>query len=78
MCATLPEGLAVPASPLAVDVAVHEELGWHHIQSLRDVFTDALHGAPAALFLAVGVVGLMAMLHATQVCRVGPCDVSAL
>ena len=48
---------------------MHEELGWHDIQPLRDVFTDALHGAPAASLLAVGLVGLMAMLDASQVRR---------
>lgn len=59
----------MPAGPLAVDVAVHEELGRHDIQSLRDVFTDALHGTPTALLLAVGVLGLMAMLDAAQMGR---------
>jgi hypothetical protein len=48
-----------------------EELGRHDIEPLGDVFTDALHGASAAGLLAVGAVGLMAMLHAAQVLRQG-------
>jgi hypothetical protein len=60
------EHLAVPARPLAVDVAVHEELGRHDVQPLGDVFTDALHGPPAAVLLAVGAVGLVVVLDTAQ------------
>lgn len=59
----------MPASPLAVDVTVHEELSGHDVQPLSDVFTDALHRASTVLLLAVGAVGLMAMLDPTQMLR---------
>jgi len=44
-----------------------EELGRHDVQPLSDVFTNVLHGSPAALLLAVGAVRFIAVLHATQV-----------
>lgn len=63
----LAQHLAEAAGPLAVDVAMHEELGRHDVQPLADLLADARHRASAAGLLAVGVLGLMAVLHAAQV-----------
>ena len=59
--------LAAPASPLAVDVAVHEELRRDDVQPLADVLAHALHRRTAVRVRAGGVVRLVAVLHALQV-----------
>jgi hypothetical protein len=59
--------LAALAGPLAVDVAVDEELGRDDVQLLADVLANALHGLAALGCRAGGVRGLVAVLHALQV-----------
>jgi hypothetical protein len=46
----LDQALAAAAGPLAVDVAVHEELRRDDVQLLADVLADARHGAAALGF----------------------------
>ena len=63
--------LAAPAGPLAVDVAVHEELRRHDVQPLADVLADAHHRLAAVRRRAGGVLGLVVVLDAAQM--VGQC-----
>ena len=64
---SIPLALAAAARPLAVDVAMHEELRRHDVQAFADVLADAAHRLPAVLRLAGGVLGLVAVFDATQV-----------
>jgi hypothetical protein len=61
-----PPALAAAAGPLAVDVALHEELGRHDVQAFAHVLTDARHRLPAVRCPAGRVLGLVVMLDATQ------------
>ena len=58
--------LAAAASPLAIDVAVHEELRRNDVQSFADVLADAGHRLAAVRCRAVGVLGLVVVVDATQ------------
>ena len=62
-----PLALATAARPLAVDVAVHEELRRHDVQAFAHVLADAGHRLAAVRCLAGGVFGLVTVLDATQV-----------
>jgi len=66
-----PLALAAAAGPLAVDVAVHEEFGRHDVQPFADVLADPGHRLAALRRRAVGDLGLVMMLDATQM--VGQC-----
>ena len=46
---------------------MHEELGRHDVELLGDVFADACHGLAATRRWAGGVLGLVAVLDASQV-----------
>jgi hypothetical protein len=59
--------LAAPAGPLAVDVAVHEELCRNDVQLLADVLAHALHRLGAVGVRAGGVGRLVVVLDALQV-----------
>ncbi|MNX85543.1 hypothetical protein D3C86_1173830 [compost metagenome] len=63
----LAQHLAAAAGPLAIDVAVHEELGRHDVQALADLLADARHRAPAAGLQAVGALGLVVVFDTAQV-----------
>ena len=63
----LHQDLAALASPLASNVAVHEELGGDDVQAFADVFTDALHRLGAIKRRAQGALGLVVVFHAHQV-----------
>ena len=60
----LHQGLAAPARPLAADVAVHEELGRNHVESLAHVFAHARHRLAAT---AGGVARFVMVNDAAQV-----------
>lgn len=57
---------AAAAAQLAVDVAVHEELGRHDVQAFADVFAHTRHRLPATGCRAVRVLGLVVVLDAAQ------------
>src|SRR6218665_340952 len=59
--------MAALAHPLATDVAVHKELGGHHVQPFAHGLADAHHRLAALRCGAVGVPGLVAVLDAAQV-----------
>ncbi|SOZ71275.1 protein of unknown function (plasmid) [Cupriavidus taiwanensis] len=61
------QALAASAGPLAIDVAVHEELRRHDIQLLADVLTHAYHGPSTARCWAVSILGFVVMLDSAQV-----------
>jgi chloramphenicol 3-O-phosphotransferase len=63
----LHQALTAAARPLAVDVAVHEELRRDDVQALAHVLADARHGAAALRVRAVGVRRFVVMLFAPQV-----------
>jgi len=67
----LHEQLAAPASPLAADLALHEELRRHDVQALADVLAHAHHRLATLGRRAVRVFGLDALVHAWQVGRQG-------
>ena len=66
-CRLLHKLLAAAAGPLAVDVAVHEELRRDDVQLLAHVLAHALHGLATVGVRAGGVGRLVAVLHALQV-----------
>ena len=58
--------LAALARPLAVDMAVHEELRRHDVELLAHVFAHAHHGSAAPGRRAGCVLGLVMVLHTAQ------------
>jgi hypothetical protein len=58
--------LAARAGVFAADVAQHEELGWHAVQLLADLFADTLQGLAAG---AVGLGDLVVVLDAGETGR---------
>jgi len=61
--------LAAAAGPLAADLALHEELRRHDVKPLADVLAHADHRLAALWRRAICALGLDALLHARQVCR---------
>jgi len=57
--------LAARAGVFAADVAQHEELGWHAVQLLADLFANSFEGLATD---AVGLGDLVAVLDAGQAC----------